>query len=79
VVEKGGYKKTLIESNGLFPILDHHDPPGKLVGMLKRMKSNVNYFSAGYLMSMLLPLANGRILRRWSRTLRQLFKAVKEV
>ena len=26
VVEKGAYKKTLIESNGRFPILDHHDP-----------------------------------------------------
>lgn len=26
VVEKGAYKKTLIESKGRFPILDHHDP-----------------------------------------------------
>lgn len=26
VVEKGAYKKTLIESGGRFPILDHHDP-----------------------------------------------------
>ena len=26
VVEKGAYKKTLMESKGRFPILDHHDP-----------------------------------------------------
>ena len=26
VVEKGAYRKILIERNGRFPILDHHDP-----------------------------------------------------
>jgi hypothetical protein len=76
--KKGVIKKFRLRVTGysLFSITTI--PPPKLVGMLKRMKANVNYLTPGYLMSLLMPHASEIVLRRWRRTLRQLLNVLKE-
>jgi hypothetical protein len=75
VVEKGGYKKILIESNGLFPILNHHDLT-RQIGWNVEIKWKVNYLTPGHLISMLLQYTSAIVLRKCRKTLRQLLNAV---
>ena len=49
MVEKGGYKKTLIESNGLFPILDHHDPTRQIGWNIEAYEDERGLFVRGLL------------------------------
>ncbi|MBL4665021.1 MAG: HK97 family phage prohead protease [Nitrospinaceae bacterium] len=49
VVEKGAYKKTLIESNGRFPILDHHDPTRQIGWNVEAYEDERGLFVRGLL------------------------------
>jgi uncharacterized protein len=49
VVEKGAYKKTLIESNGRFPILDHHDPTRQIGWNIEAYEDERGLFVRGLL------------------------------
>ena len=69
VLEKGGYKKHWLRETGESLFSNTTILPDKLVWMLKRLKTNVDYLSAGYLMSMLLPHASTIVWRRWCRIL----------
>jgi hypothetical protein len=64
VVEKGRYKKTLIENNGLFSILDHPDLTLQIGWNVEAYKDERELFVQGYLMSMLLPYASPIVLIR---------------
>lgn len=49
VVEKGAYKKTLIESKGRFPILDHHDPTRQIGWNVEAYEDERGLFVRGLL------------------------------
>ena len=49
VVEKGAYKKTLMESKGRFPILDHHDPTRQIGWNVEAYEDDRGLFVRGLL------------------------------
>lgn len=49
VVEKGAYKKTLIESKGRIPILDHHDPTRQIGWNIEAHEDERGLFVRGLL------------------------------
>jgi len=49
VVEKGAYKKTLMESQGRIPILDHHDPTRQIGWNVQALEDERGLFVRGLL------------------------------
>ena len=62
----------------LFPILYNYDVTRKTGWYVEGYEDELELFSPGYLMSMLLLHVNAIVLRKWHKTLRQLFNGVKE-
>jgi hypothetical protein len=78
VVEKGGYKKILIEINWLFPILDPYDPTRQIGWNVEWYEDERELFVPGLLDVNVTAHSSAIVLRKWRKTLHQLLKAVIE-